>query len=131
MVGSIGERMLRSPRHTWTHGTPGTTGSATPPAGLGPLLETIAQAEAQAGRARGSIEPTVSALVAFPDAVGRVQGDPEGEGTPPLSGEPADLAASLRALAAMGVGHVQLVLDPITVGSIEALAPTLERLDAG
>ncbi len=41
------------------------------------------------------------------------------------------LAANLREYAAMGVGHVQLVLDPITVGSIEALAPMLERLDAG
>jgi hypothetical protein len=30
----------------------------------------------------------------------------------------------------MGVGHVQLVLDPITADSIRALAPTIAALDA-
>ena len=32
--------------------------------------------------------------------------------------------------AAEGVGHVQLVLDPITVETIAALAPALALLDA-
>ncbi len=131
MIGSIGARMLQitAPHvdawnawHDW-FGNRATD--------LVPLLDTVAQAEAAAGRAAGSIERTVTAFVAFPDAVGRVQGDPEGEGTRPLSGDPAALAASLREYAAMGIGHVQLVLDPIAVGSIEALAPMLERLDAG
>jgi hypothetical protein len=35
----------------------------------------------------------------------------------------------LRAIAATGISHVQLVLDPITSGSIEELAPVLELLD--
>ena len=35
----------------------------------------------------------------------------------------------LRGYAAQGIGHVQLVLDPITVGSIRALAPVLTELD--
>jgi len=129
LIGSIGARMLRitAPHvdawnawHDWFGNRP---------AGLAPLLETVARAEAAAGRAAGSIERTVSALVALPGALGRIQGDPEGTDTPPLSGDPAALAASMREYAALGVGHVQLVLDPITVGSIEALAPMLDLLD--
>ena len=30
-----------------------------------------------------------------------------------------------------GIGHVQLVVDPITEASVAALAPVLEALDAG
>jgi alkanesulfonate monooxygenase SsuD/methylene tetrahydromethanopterin reductase-like flavin-dependent oxidoreductase (luciferase family) len=130
MIGSIGARMLRitAPHvdawnawHDWF---------GNEAAGLPPVLDMVAQAEASAGRPAGSIERTVTALVNLPGAVGRLQGDPEGEGTRPLSGDPSALAAILREYATLGVGHVQLVLDPITVGSIEALAPMLERLDA-
>jgi hypothetical protein len=37
----------------------------------------------------------------------------------------------LRAYAAEGIGHVQLVIDPITEASVTALAPVLELLDRG
>ena len=43
--------------------------------------------------------------------------------------KPDALAGALTAFAQLGVAHVQLVLDPITVGSIEALAPALAALD--
>jgi hypothetical protein len=36
----------------------------------------------------------------------------------------------LRGFAREGIGHVQLVLDPISERSLEALAPVLELLDA-
>jgi hypothetical protein len=42
---------------------------------------------------------------------------------------PSALAAELTAYAEMGIGHVQLVLDPITQRSIAALAPVLDLLD--
>ena len=48
---------------------------------------------------------------------------------PPVSSDPAELAETLRAYADEGISHVQLVLDPITRPSIEALAPALELLD--
>jgi hypothetical protein len=35
----------------------------------------------------------------------------------------------MRAFAAAGVAHLQLVLDPITVDSIAALEPMLAALD--
>ena len=77
MIGSIGARMLRitapyvdawNAWHDWFGNSP---------AGLPPLLESVAQAEAAAGRPQGSIERTVTALVAFPGGVGRDGGDPE------------------------------------------------------
>jgi hypothetical protein len=39
------------------------------------------------------------------------------------------MAAVLRAYAAEGIGHVQLVLDPITLESIRAFAPVLDLLE--
>jgi hypothetical protein len=47
-----------------------------------------------------------------------------------LEGTPEEMADALRGYAREGIGHVQLVLDPITRGSIEAFAPVLARLDA-
>ena len=40
-------------------------------------------------------------------------------------------ADQLRALAAEGIGHVQLVIAPVTPAGVESLAPVLEALDAG
>jgi hypothetical protein len=41
------------------------------------------------------------------------------------------VAEELRKYAAMGISHVQLVLDPITVETITEFAPVLEELDRG
>ena len=38
---------------------------------------------------------------------------------------------ALRAFAAEGIEHVQLVLDPITVESIRTVAEVLRELDRG
>jgi alkanesulfonate monooxygenase SsuD/methylene tetrahydromethanopterin reductase-like flavin-dependent oxidoreductase (luciferase family) len=51
------------------------------------------------------------------------------EGTEPLRGTPRELADHLRAFAVAGAAHVQLVVDPITRGSIEALSEVLHELD--
>jgi hypothetical protein len=40
------------------------------------------------------------------------------------------MAAVLRDFASEGISHVQLVIDPITVESIERLAPVLDALDS-
>ena len=39
------------------------------------------------------------------------------------------IADTLRGYAALGISHVQLVLDPNTAEAIEAMAPVLELLD--
>ena len=50
---------------------------------------------------------------------------------PPLTGTPEAIADGLRAFVPHGISHLQLILDPITEGAIEELAPVLELLDQG
>ncbi|MDP9326764.1 MAG: LLM class flavin-dependent oxidoreductase [Actinomycetota bacterium] len=130
MVGSMGERMLGitlphaqswNAWYSWFGNTP---------EGYRPMRAAVDQACRAAGREPAEIERTVALLVAFPDAEPRLTAygrEPEPD---PIEGDPRTLAPSLRAFAEEGISHVQLVLEPITVESIRALAPTLERLDA-
>ncbi len=78
-----------------------------------------------------TLERTVALLVALPGATGRRNGDLSEPHPEPIDGRPEALAEVLQAFAAEGVEHVQLVCDPITVESIQALEPMLARLDAG
>ena len=73
----------------------------------------------------------MAVLVRLPGGAGRVQGSYAQARIAPVSGEPAVLAETLRAFAREGIAHVQLVLDPISLPSIEALAPVLVELDRG
>jgi alkanesulfonate monooxygenase SsuD/methylene tetrahydromethanopterin reductase-like flavin-dependent oxidoreductase (luciferase family) len=93
------------------------------------LRDRIDAACRSAGRDPAEVARTVALYVAMPGAAGG-RGDPSAPETPPLSGEPEKLSATLGAFAAEGVSHVQLVLDPITPDSVAALAPTLALLDA-
>ena len=72
---------------------------------------------------------SVAPLVRMTGGKGRPSGDPAMGKIPPISGEPEALAAELRALADVGIAHVQLVLDPITIDSIAELATMLALLD--
>jgi alkanesulfonate monooxygenase SsuD/methylene tetrahydromethanopterin reductase-like flavin-dependent oxidoreductase (luciferase family) len=56
-------------------------------------------------------------------------GDATQAAIPPIEGDPAEVAETLRGFAREGIAHVQLVLDPITLESIRALAPVLVELD--
>jgi hypothetical protein len=68
----------------------------------------------------------------MPTGMGRVMGDENPRmAVPPLAGPPEVMATELRAYAAAGIGHVQLVVDPITEATVAALAPVLELLDRG
>ena len=80
---------------------------------------------------RRSIERTVAVLVRLTGGRGRVQGDYAKPGDPPLEGDAETIAEALRAYAREGIGHVQLVLDPITLASLDELAPVLDLLDRG
>ena len=132
MIGSVGERMLNitlpyvqawNVWHTETHNSPD---------GVAPLLARVAAACARVGRDPATVDATVVALVRMAGGMGRRQGDGSIDATPnPLQGPPEVIAEELRAYARAGLAEVQLVVDPITVESIEALAPTLELLDRG
>ncbi len=132
LIGSVGERMLNitlpyvSGWNVWHADTRNSS------AGVAPLQERVAAACARVGRDPASIEATVVVLVRMPGGQGRRQGDDTLDSTPnPLQGPPEVIAEELRAYARAGVSHVQLVIDPITIESIEALAPALELLDGG
>ncbi|MGZ9160954.1 MAG: LLM class flavin-dependent oxidoreductase [Candidatus Limnocylindrales bacterium] len=130
MIGSRGPRMLRiSLPHvqSWNVWFSDTGNS---PAGVPVLRELVDDACRDVGRDPAEVERTVAVHVRFPDGEGRIQGDYAQPTYPPLAGSPDEMAAVLRAYELEGIGHVQLVMDPITLGSIEAFAPVLDRLRA-
>jgi len=132
MIGSVGERMLQITLphvQSWNvwHSDTGNS-----PAGVAPLRARVDAACLKVGRDPETVDATIVALVRMPGGVGRRQGDGYTDGTPnPLQGPPEVIAEDLRAYARAGVKEVQLVVDPITVESLEALAPALELLDRG
>lgn len=129
LLGSRGDRMLAigapymNAWNAWYNATGNT------PAGVAPLIETVDAAARAAGRDPAEIERTVAVLVQMPGGTGRFAGNYTASRIPALAGPPAVMADELRAYARAGIGAVQLVLDPITEGSIEAFGPVLELLD--
>ncbi len=128
MVGSMGSRMLEItlPYVDAWNGWYSWFGNAL--SGYLALRDRVDAACEGVGRDPAEVERTAALLVTFPNAVGRrtTLGEPPIE---TISSEAGVLADVLSSFADSGVAHVQLVLDPITVASVEALAPTLERLD--
>ncbi len=129
MIGSNGPRMLRiaAPHvqawNSWFADIGNT------PDGVARLRDVVDAAARDVGRDPADIERTVAVLIQFPDGTGRVQGSYAESPPPPLEGPPEVMADALRAYARAGIAHVQLVIDPITRGSIEAFAPVLRLLD--
>jgi len=132
LIGSSGARMLAltlpyvDAWNSWYADT------GNRPEGVAPLRTAVDEAATAAGRDPADIERTVAVLVQFPGGTGRVMGDTDAkQSVAPLRGTPDELAEAILAYAREGIGHVQLVLDPITEGTVEALAPVLQRLDRG
>jgi alkanesulfonate monooxygenase SsuD/methylene tetrahydromethanopterin reductase-like flavin-dependent oxidoreductase (luciferase family) len=127
LVGSKGERMLAitlpyvDAWNVWFIDT------ANRPEGVPALRAQVDEACRAVGRDPAEVERTVAVLVRLPGGTGRTGGN--GAAAPPIEGPPEVIAEALRRFAAEGIGHVQLVIDPITTGSLEALAPVLELLD--
>ncbi len=129
MLGSMGERMLRfaAPHidawnawHDWFGNTP---------EGIAPLNAAVDEACIAAGRDPSEVARTTTVLVQMSGGEGRISGGEFARPTPPLKGTPEEIAEGLRGYAAVGMSHLQLVLDPITVGAIEECAAALELLD--
>lgn len=97
---------------------------------LAKLLVKVESICEEVGRDFGTLELSVAPYVQMPGGTGRSSGDPAMAAIPPIPGDPETLAAELRALAGMGIEHVQLVLDPITMDSIAELEPMLAVLDS-
>ena len=132
LVGSSGPRMLAATlpyAHAWNAWYADTRNT---PAGVPALRDTVDAAARAAGRDPADIERTVAVQVRMPGGSGRIMGDTDPKMTvPPLVGTAEHMAEELRAYAREGIGHAQLVVDPITEASVVALAPMLELLDRG
>ena len=90
------------------------------------LRTRVEEAAEQAGRAPGDVEATAAVFVQLPGGVGRLMGETYNDRTIRRC-SCADLAAHLRAMADAGAGHVQLVLDPITLESIDAVGAAVRE----
>ncbi len=131
LIGSNGPRMLRV---TMPHADAWNSWFAdigNRPDGVARLREVVDDACRDVGRDPDDIERTVAVLVRGPGGSGRIQGDYAQATIPPLDGPPDVVAESLRGFASAGISHVQLVLDPITLEAIGAVAPVLAELDRG
>jgi alkanesulfonate monooxygenase SsuD/methylene tetrahydromethanopterin reductase-like flavin-dependent oxidoreductase (luciferase family) len=95
--------------------------------GLRDLLGRIDAACSAAGRDPASVARTVAVMVAMPGTDAGTYGSP---GRPRATAVAADdLPDLLRAYSRLGISHVQLVVDPITIESITALGDVLAELD--
>src|SRR5258705_12838732 len=101
----------------------------TRPEGIRAVRAAVDEACREVGRDPAEVERTVAVLVRLPGGSGRLQGDSTQAAIAPVDGDPAVLAATLRGFAREGIAHVQLVLDPITLDAIRAVAPALADLD--
>lgn len=130
MIGSEGPRVLRATLphvdswngwHAWYDNS--LDGAET-------LLGDVDDACLEVGRSPGTLGRSVAVFVCAPGgATGSRQGSPNRKSSMPVGGDHAAIADHLEGLANLGVDHVQLVVDPITTGSIEWLGGVLNSLD--
>jgi probable F420-dependent oxidoreductase len=125
MIGSHGPRMLAitAPHmdawnawHAWF---------GNDPTRLGPYLEQLDAALETAGRDPAEVEKTAAVLIQFGGGSGRVAGDPSRGVSEPITGTYDQIAARLVEFRALGLKHLQIVLDPISLASIAEMAEVL------
>jgi alkanesulfonate monooxygenase SsuD/methylene tetrahydromethanopterin reductase-like flavin-dependent oxidoreductase (luciferase family) len=131
MIGSAGERMLDITMPYAQSWNAWYAWFGNRPENLGPWMGKVDEACRRVGRDPQTVERTCAVYVGLTGGKGRHVGATNEADVPPLTGSAAELAAAMRQYAAAGIGHVQLVLDPITVEAIEEFAPVLEELDRG
>jgi alkanesulfonate monooxygenase SsuD/methylene tetrahydromethanopterin reductase-like flavin-dependent oxidoreductase (luciferase family) len=126
LIAGRGPRMLRLVAR---HADAWNTAWIGPASQLPPRLEGLQAALAEAGRDPASLEITVGINVVLPEYADADH--PALEVTPnTLTGSPADLAGELRAYAEMGVGHIQVALEPTTPPAIHHLGEAVRLLRA-
>ena len=127
MVGTTGPRMLRLAAAHADAWNAWFTWYGNRPEGIAALRQSVDAACADVGRDPSTLERTLAAFVQVQTGEPPRRGGPP-EKAPPIRGSDEEIAAVLRAFAAEGISHVQLVVDPITVASIERLGSVLAVL---
>lgn len=122
MVGTVGERMLRLAAAHADAWNAWFTWFGNRPEGAAALRAKLDTACKEVGRDPATLERTVAVLVQVGGGEVPRRGGPE-EAVEPILAE--ELGEQLAEFAAEGIGHVQLVIDPITVRSIERLGGLL------
>ncbi|MDX1467899.1 MAG: LLM class flavin-dependent oxidoreductase [Acidimicrobiia bacterium] len=130
MVGSNGPKMLRIAApyvdmwNTWY------VWYGNRPSGLEPLIHELEAACNEVGRDPAEIEKTAAVYVQLSRGAGREAGSETRPSAEPISGSHESIAEALTAFAKAGIGHIQIVVDPIDVeavdelGAIRRLMPT-------
>jgi alkanesulfonate monooxygenase SsuD/methylene tetrahydromethanopterin reductase-like flavin-dependent oxidoreductase (luciferase family) len=120
MIGTTGPRMLDLTAKYADHWNVYFDKTGNSVEGLKPLLELVDAACHKVGRDPATLERSVSVLIGMTE-------DPGAQGitVPYLTGTTDELAAELRAYADLGIDHIQIRVEPNTVGNIEALQPVL------
>ena len=131
MVGSSGERMLAITIPHVDAWNAWYDGFGNRPEGVAALRDRVDAACREAGRDPAAIARTVAVQVRLRGGSGRLAGEAGRPPIPPVAGSPEEIAGVLRAFADEGISHVQLVVDPITLASLDELAAVLETLDRG
>lgn len=117
MIGSTGPRMLALALPHVTMWNSWFSSYGNDPAKLSALLHQIDEACEMAGRDPDSLERTVAILLKFDEEPSRRSNQAS-----PIVGPPERMAEVLAHVAELGIAHVQIVLDPITLDSIERAA---------
>ncbi|MGZ4771934.1 MAG: hypothetical protein ACXV3B_04555, partial [Ilumatobacteraceae bacterium] len=99
------------------------------PAGFAAVRSSVEATAAELGVAAGSVSATCAVLVQLPGGAGRRMGSYGSTPVEPVRGTAEEVAEQLRAYAAAGADHVQLVVDPITRSSIEWFEAMFAVLD--
>ena len=130
MIGSEGPRVLRATLpyvdswnawHAWYDNSL---------EGAEALLARIDAACAEAERVPSTLDRSLAVFVRVPGGESGVrQGSPDRKSSSAIEGDVEMVAEHLAGLALLGVGDVQLVVDLITVESIEWLGEVLAALD--
>lgn len=122
LIGSNGPRMLRATMAHVDMWNSWFDGFGNRVEGLAELSGLVDEACAAVGRDPAEVERTVALYVQLQGGGGRRPGDAERGTAPPISGSRSAVADHLRAFEDAGISHLQIVLDPIDVASVEELA---------
>ena len=128
MIGSTGPRMLAltaGEMNWWNEWWDRFDNS---PTGLIPLVQQVDESISAAGRDPAEVTKSVALLVQVSGGQGRSMGATTD--STPITGSLEGIGEQILEFGEL-IDHVQLVVDPITLESIEALAATVEIVHAG